>query len=84
MEINEVSSLQKGRDWRSKKQIDLELHNDGRNTPQIILKYKVKKLPDTKRQLVKCPELIESKELQSNQQKFLAEGVIYADIANIR
>lgn len=55
MEINEVSSLQKGRDWRSKKQIDLELHNDGRNTPQIILKYKVKKLPDTKKAVGEVP-----------------------------
>ena len=49
MDINE------GRDWRSKKQIDLELHNDGRNTPQIILKYKVKKLPDTKKEVREVP-----------------------------
>ena len=49
MDINEE------RDWRSKKQIDLELHNDGRNTPQIILKYKVKKLPDTKKEVGEVP-----------------------------
>ena len=43
------------RDWCSKKQIDLELHNDGMNTPQIILKYKVKQLPDTKKEVGEVP-----------------------------
>ena len=47
--------IYEGRDWCSKKQTDLELHNDGMNTPQIILKNKVKKLPDTKKEVGEVP-----------------------------